>query len=81
MSDIKLPEPFDTICVLNEHGDLDDVPVYTAKQAEAYAEARAERAAELERERCIAAIVAAGPQEGPLKLITDGFVQAIRGTK
>lgn len=48
MSDIKLPEPFDTIFVLHEHGDLEDVPVYTAEQMQEYAK----QAAELERERC-----------------------------
>lgn len=76
MSDIKLPElpkPWD----LQHDEDGRPQVLYTADQLREYAK----QAAELERERCIAAVVAAGPQDGPLKLITDGFVQAIRGAK
>jgi hypothetical protein len=29
-------------------------------------------------EVCIQAVAAAGPKEGPLKLVTDGFVDALR---
>lgn len=54
MGDIKLPEPYSVVTEgWGSHGQCTrDVAVYTAEQAEAYAEARAKQAAELERERC-----------------------------
>lgn len=36
-----------------------------------------ERATAAEKDRCIEAVKAVGPKDGPLKLVSDGFVAAI----
>jgi hypothetical protein len=40
-----------------------------------------EKLLEKEREKCIKAVEDVGPKDYPEKLITDGFVLAIRGVK
>lgn len=84
MGDIKLPEPFDTICVLHEHGDLEDVPVYSAEQMQEYAK----QAAELGRERILDLLNDVQEPEwygrGHPYTFHDGVIachRAIRGTK
>lgn len=41
----------------------------------------AAQAAAEEREACAKAVEQAGPKEGPLKLVTEGFAKAIRERK